>query len=163
MMEEKIPTVSHSDIEEENPGKKAVPEQNRLDISLTTDAIGNKWRPEILWLLIQNTRRFNELKLLLPGITQRALSLQLKDLEKMEFVTREVFKEVPMRVQYTITAKALTLKPVLQAMDNWGKGRVDEGEENISPKKSRASKTEIQPKPEKKTPPPPPSNVLTLF
>jgi DNA-binding HxlR family transcriptional regulator len=135
------------------PQKAEKPLMVRLDISMTTDLIGNKWRPEILWLLLQGTKRFNQLRDAMPGITQRALSLQLKDLEKQEIVTREVFKEMPMRVEYTITAKGISLKPVLNAMHKWGADQIHGGEANDIPKKEKKPKT----------PPPPPSNVLTLF
>jgi DNA-binding HxlR family transcriptional regulator len=137
------------------PEKKAADkvEATRLDISMTTDLIGNKWRPEILWLLMQGTKRFNQLRDAMPGITQRALSLQLKDLEKQGVVSREVFKEMPMRVEYTITPKGLTLKPVIQAMHKWGSDQIHGGQDNVIPKKEKKPKT----------PPPPPSNVLTLF
>jgi len=154
-MEEKIPLVKESqdEAETETTLKKEVILPARLEISVTTDVLGNKWRPEILWLLIQGTHRFKNLKDALPGITQRALSLQLKDLEKYGYITREVFKEVPMRVEYTITKKGLTLKPVLTAMVKWGQEQISGGKENITPVKEKKTKT----------PPPLPSNVLTLF
>lgn len=136
---------------ENKPVEKEAPK--RLDISMTTDLIGNKWRPEILWLLIQGTKRFNQLRDAMPGITQRALSLQLKDLEKQGVVSREVFKEMPLRVEYSITPKGLTLKPVIHAMHKWGVDQIHGGQDNVIPKKEKKSKT----------PPPPPSNVLTLF
>ncbi|MBJ6134410.1 winged helix-turn-helix transcriptional regulator [Ochrobactrum sp. Q0168] len=66
------------------------------------------------------TKRFGELRRLIGGITQRSLTLQLRELEESGVISREVFAEVPPRVEYTLTAFGETLTPVLLAMKEWG-------------------------------------------
>lgn len=127
----------------------------RQDINYTTEIVGYKWRPEILWVLLQKDHYFLELQHQIPGITKRALSLQLKELEKMDFVTREAIKGIPVRVRYAITSRGQSLKPVLIAMDKWGRQRklsIESGVPEVSPKKKAP-----KPIPEQ------PSNILTLF
>jgi len=134
---------------------KGTPVIPRQDINYTSEIIGYRWRPEILWALLQKDHFFLELQQQIPGITKRALSLQLKELEKMDFVTREPIKGIPTRVRYAITSRGQSLKPVLIAMDKWGRQRrfsIESGIPEVSPKKKVP-----------KTPAPQPSNILTLF
>lgn len=81
---------------------------------------GGKWKPIIIHYLIGGTKRFGELRRLIGGITQRSLTLQLRELEECGVITRQVFAEVPPRVEYTLTEFGLTLQPVLSAMKEWG-------------------------------------------
>jgi DNA-binding HxlR family transcriptional regulator len=89
-------------------------------IEAALDLIGGKWKGVILHRLIENTRRFNELKRTIPRITQRMLTTQLRELERARLVHRKVYAEVPPRVEYSITAKGKTLRPVLNALLEWG-------------------------------------------
>lgn len=86
----------------------------------TLDIIGGKWKVLILYHLNTETRRFNELQRLLGGITQRMLTLQLRELEQDGIVHREVYPQVPPKVEYSLTEFGLTLMPVIQAMHRWG-------------------------------------------
>ena len=86
----------------------------------TLDIIGGKWKVLILYHLNTETRRFNELQRLLVGITQRMLTLQLRELEQAGIVHREVYPQVPPKVEYSLTEFGLTLMPVIQAMHRWG-------------------------------------------
>lgn len=95
---------------------------DKVFLSHCTEVMGNKWRPEILWLLLEHEIRFNELKRTLYPITQRALSLQLKDLEKLGLITRTVDEKSAQKVRYQITQVGRSLQPVLKAMVTWGKG-----------------------------------------
>lgn len=81
---------------------------------------GGKWKPLIIHYLLSGTKRFGELKKLIGGVTQRSLTLQLRELEASGIVSREVFAEVPPRVEYTLTALGATLAPTLEAMKAWG-------------------------------------------
>lgn len=82
--------------------------------------IGGKWKLIILQVLIfQGTKRFGELKREVAGITQTMLTSQLRALEKDGLVSREIFPEVPPRVEYTATAKALALTDMFHAMHAW--------------------------------------------
>lgn len=86
----------------------------------TLHIIGGKWKVLILYYLHGETRRFNELQRLLAGVTQRMLTLQLRELEHDGIVHREVYPQVPPKVEYSLTAFGQTLMPVIEAMHRWG-------------------------------------------
>ena len=89
-------------------------------VTATVSIIGGKWKPIILWILFQEKRRFGELKKLIPKITQKMLTQQLRELERDGIVHREVYPVVPPQVEYSLTQKGFTLAPILQAMEKWG-------------------------------------------
>lgn len=89
-------------------------------VDVTVEAIGGKWKPAILWQLRDGAVRFTELKTRVKGITQKVLTQQLRELETADLVRREVYMEMPLRVEYALTARGQTLFPVLQAMADWG-------------------------------------------
>ena len=90
-------------------------------VTTTRAIIGGKWKILILYHLCAGTQRFNELRRLLPDITQRMLTLQLRELEDDGIVHREVYPQVPPKVEYSLTAFGKTLIPVIEVMDAWGK------------------------------------------
>ncbi len=89
-------------------------------VAATVDVIGGRWKPTILFHLKDGPRRFNELRRLLPHITQRMLTLQLRALEEDGIVRRTVYETVPPHVEYAFTERGLTLGPLLEAMEHWG-------------------------------------------
>ena len=89
-------------------------------VAATVDVIGGRWKPTILFYLKDGPRRFNELRRLVPDITQRMLTLQLRALEADGIVERTVHGTVPPHVEYCFTARGLTLGPLLDAMEAWG-------------------------------------------
>ncbi|MBK6895703.1 MAG: helix-turn-helix transcriptional regulator [Alphaproteobacteria bacterium] len=82
--------------------------------------IGGKWKIPILYTLRNETLRFNELQKALPGVTQKMLTQQLRELEKDGLVIRKVFAQVPPKVEYTITPLARKLEPILNSLCEWG-------------------------------------------
>ena len=90
-------------------------------VTTTLAIIGGKWKILILYHLCAGTQRFNELRRLLPDITQRMLTLQLRELEDDGIVHREVYPQVPPKVEYSLTAFGATLILVIEVMDAWGK------------------------------------------
>lgn len=88
-------------------------------VEAALDLIGGKWKSIILFRTIEGTRRFNELRRLLPGLTQRMLTNQLRELERDGLISRKVYAEVPPKVEYSITAFGKTLEPVLLALKQW--------------------------------------------
>jgi DNA-binding HxlR family transcriptional regulator len=89
----------------------------------TIALIGGKWKPSILLQLKDGPRHFNELRRLLPRITQRMLTLQLRALERDGVITRKVHDTVPPMVEYAFGQRGLTLGPILDAMWEWGKAQ----------------------------------------
>ncbi|SFE62181.1 winged helix-turn-helix transcriptional regulator [Alteribacillus iranensis] len=89
-------------------------------VSITTNVIGGKWKGIILYNLMSGPKRYNELGRLLPHTTKRMLTLQLRELERDGIVHREVYREVPPKVEYSLTALGETLKPILNFMRDWG-------------------------------------------
>jgi DNA-binding HxlR family transcriptional regulator len=81
--------------------------------------LSGKWKLEIMWLLHQKVLRFGELRKAIPGITQHMLTVQLRELEADGLVLRTVFPEVPLRVEYEMTAKARGLTPTIEALMAW--------------------------------------------
>jgi DNA-binding HxlR family transcriptional regulator len=88
------------------------------------DALGilvGKWKPIILLHLLKNgTQRFSELKRSVPGITQKMLTNQLRELEEEDIVERKVYAQVPPKVEYSITEYGRNLQPILENMHEWG-------------------------------------------
>ncbi|HUC91159.1 MAG TPA: winged helix-turn-helix transcriptional regulator [Paenibacillus sp.] len=89
---------------------------------LTLSIIGGKWKMIILWHLgKEGTKRFNQLRALIPDITQRMLTTQLRELEEDGIVNRKVYAVVPPKVEYSLTERGESLIPILDLMYDWGK------------------------------------------
>lgn len=89
--------------------------------SLTMGVIGGKWKSVILYHLIEEPLRYNELRRAMPTVTERTLSLQLKKLEQDGIISRKVYtKKPPLKVEYTLTDLGKTLVPVIQSIADWG-------------------------------------------
>jgi DNA-binding HxlR family transcriptional regulator len=82
--------------------------------------LGSKWKLLILRELFKGMRRFGELSRSVPGISQKMLTQQLRQMEEDGLVSRKIYPEVPPRVEYSLTDIALSLKPVLDAIHKWG-------------------------------------------
>jgi DNA-binding HxlR family transcriptional regulator len=82
--------------------------------------LGGKWKLLILWNLKDETKRFSELKRLIPNITEKMLSQQLKELEKDGIVDRNVRSQVPLQVEYSFTEYGKTLIPSIESLCAWG-------------------------------------------
>ena len=90
-------------------------------LDVTMDLVGGKWKAIVLWYLRKDKQRFSELRKQIPGITEKMLSLQLRQLEKDGFVSRMVHAEVPPRVEYALTPHGKTLLPLLEEIAKWGR------------------------------------------
>ncbi|OXS72628.1 transcriptional regulator [Lysinibacillus sp. KCTC 33748] len=103
-------------------GEPPTEEQEEVcSLTLTQNVIAGRWKIIILWYLSRRTRRFNELQRLLPGISKGILTRQLRELEEDGMVHREVYKQVPPKVEYSLTTQGKSFIPVLNTMEEWGK------------------------------------------
>jgi DNA-binding HxlR family transcriptional regulator len=89
-------------------------------VEFTLDVIGGKWKGVLLYHLMDDKKRFNEFRRICPGITQRMLTLQLRELEEDGVVHREVYHQVPPKVEYSLTEFGRTLIPIIMLMRDWG-------------------------------------------
>jgi DNA-binding HxlR family transcriptional regulator len=91
-------------------------------MDITMDYVGGKWKTVVLWYLKNGTLRFAELKKLIPDITEKMLSIQLKKLEESGLIKRKVFgTKPPIRVEYSLTEFGKTLIPAINAIAKWGR------------------------------------------
>ncbi len=95
-------------------------EHDHQSLSRTLEIVGNKWTISLIHELVQGRNRFGALKRAMPGISPRTLSLRLRKLEADGIITRKVFPEVPLHVEYRLTEKGRSLGKVFQALDEWG-------------------------------------------
>lgn len=91
------------------------------DVATTVQIIGNKWKLLIIRNLLQRSWRFNELKKNLDGISQKVLTDSLRSMEADGIITRTVYAEVPPRVEYALSDLGNSMRPILSAMELWGK------------------------------------------
>ncbi|HIT09868.1 MAG TPA: helix-turn-helix transcriptional regulator [Candidatus Merdivicinus faecavium] len=91
-------------------------------VETTLTLIGDKWKVLILRDLMPGTKRFGELKKSIGSVSQKVLTAQLRDMEESGLVSRKVYAEVPPRVEYSLTDLGKSLKPILDAMRDWGEG-----------------------------------------
>ncbi|WP_405111420.1 helix-turn-helix domain-containing protein [Paenibacillus sp. FSL K6-1217] len=89
-------------------------------VEFTLDVIGGKWKGVLLYHMMDSTVRFNEFRRICPSITQRMLTLQLRELEEDGVVHREVYHQVPPKVEYSLTEFGRTLIPIIKLMRDWG-------------------------------------------
>lgn len=98
--------------------------EKKPDNCRVEDALGilvGKWKPVILlYLLQEGTKRFSELKRNMPGITQKMLTKQLRELEEEDIIQRVIYPQVPPKVEYSMTEYGRSLEPILEAMHDWG-------------------------------------------
>ena len=103
----------------EQTAKKELP---ACPVETTLTLIGDKWKVLILRDLLPGTKRFGELKKSIGSVSQKVLTAQLRDMEGSGLINRKVYAEVPPRVEYSLTDLGQSLKPILDAMWDWGEG-----------------------------------------
>lgn len=94
-------------------------------IDAAMDVVSGKWKVLILWELENSgTRRFGELRRGLPGISEKMLIQHLRELAEDGVIHREVYREVPPRVEYSLTEQGVSLNKALESLGEWGRERI---------------------------------------
>jgi DNA-binding HxlR family transcriptional regulator len=93
----------------------------KCPIDVTLAVVGGKWKASILWHLSQDTLRFSDLQRLFSGTTRKMLTQQLRELEADGLVHREVYPQVPPKVEYSLTENGRSIYPILELMCDWGR------------------------------------------
>lgn len=94
--------------------------ERKCPIETVIHLLGGKWKPLILWHLLDSTKRFSELEKLIPEVTQKMLAQHLRELEADKLVTRTIYPSVPPKVEYALSEYGKTMVPVLETMCAWG-------------------------------------------
>ncbi|NLS89799.1 HxlR family transcriptional regulator [Bacillus subtilis] len=105
--------------------KNIYPNKEGCPVEFTLDVIGGKWKGILFYHMIEGKKRFNEFRRICPNITQRMLTLQLRELEADGIVHREVYQQVPPKVEYSLTEFGRTLEPIVLQMKEWGESNRD--------------------------------------
>lgn len=100
--------------------KQSFLEIDTCPVAATVNIIGGKWKVIILYLISYEIKRFGEIHRMIEGISKKMLTHQLRELEKDGIIHREVYAEVPPRVEYSMTEKGLSLRPVIFSLRDWG-------------------------------------------
>ena len=93
----------------------------KCPIETTLKMLGCKWKVLIIRELLTGTKRFGELKRAVTGITQKVLTSKLREMEELGLLEREVYPQIPPKVEYTLTDIGYSLRPVLESLKCWGK------------------------------------------
>ncbi|MFC0472349.1 winged helix-turn-helix transcriptional regulator [Halalkalibacter kiskunsagensis] len=84
------------------------------------DLLGKRWTGLIIRVLLDGPKRFKDIKAQIPEMSDRILTERMKELEQQEIVTRNVYPEKPVRIEYTLTTKGVALEPVIESIQSWG-------------------------------------------
>jgi len=105
----------------ESPSNEITELKFHCGMDVAMHHLGGKWKTVVLYYLIEDKKRFNEIKKLVPNITEKMLSIQLKSLEEDGIIKKEVFNiKPPLKVEYSLTDFGKTLIPLLESLVDWG-------------------------------------------
>lgn len=97
-----------------------IKEKTQCPVTATLQLIGGRWKTIILYCLTPGTKRFGEIAVRIPDISRKVLTEQLKELEADGLILREQFKEIPPRVEYSLTDLGKSLSTVIRELEIWG-------------------------------------------
>jgi DNA-binding HxlR family transcriptional regulator len=102
-------------------GDKLMEYDSNCPVGVVLKILGGKWKTLILYSLLDGTKRFYELRRIMPTVTQRMLTNQLRELEQDKIITRKIYAQVPPKVEYSLTETGWDLQPILEQLESWGK------------------------------------------
>lgn len=98
----------------------------KCSVAVTLDIFNDRWKLSVIWLLLEGDKRYKDLHEAINEITQKTLTVKLKELEAKNIINREVFPEVPPKVVYSLTGAGKRLRPIVEEMYTWGIDYVNE-------------------------------------
>lgn len=101
--------------------EKKIPKSFNCGMAVIMEIIGGKWKSYLVYLISKGVRRPSELQKAVKAANRRVLDLQLRELEFHQIIRRQIYPEVPLKVEYHLTEFGETILPIVEAMDNWGK------------------------------------------
>jgi DNA-binding HxlR family transcriptional regulator len=114
--------------------EKKIPKSFECGFSVLMEIIGGKWKSYLLYLIDQGVRRPTALQRAIPSASRRVLDLQLRELEFHGILQREIYPELPPKVEYSLTPFGETLLPVIASMDSWGESHLVKFEQLVKQK-----------------------------
>ncbi|MBS9778754.1 MAG: helix-turn-helix transcriptional regulator [Campylobacteraceae bacterium] len=105
---------------------KADKQEYHCPIEVTLDLFNDRWKLAVIWFLLDGKKRFKQLHEDINEITQKTLTIKLKELEEKKLIIREVYAEVPPKVEYSLSSVGEKLRPVLEQMYKWGEEYANE-------------------------------------
>lgn len=100
--------------------ERKIPVDLECGVTIYDLMVGGKWKPYLINCMNRGIKRPSEFQRIIPGATKRVLQQQLNEMEKMGLVSKEVFAEVPLRTEYSLTERGKSLLPIIRQMDEWG-------------------------------------------
>lgn len=97
------------------------------------ELLGRRWNAYLVWALLAGPRRFTQLLTAAAGVSDRMLTKRLRELEAAGIVSRQRYNEVPPRVEYALTERGRALRPVIEAMERWGRATSHTGDPETAP------------------------------
>ena len=111
-------------------GKKEVDSSASCPIAGSISIFGGKWKPEAIYFINLGPKRFNELRRLIPNVSQRMLTQQLRELERDGIIDRKQYLEIPPKVVYSMTDLGKTLIPIFKELEKWTKKNISKIEKS---------------------------------
>lgn len=100
--------------------EKKIPLPLECGLTMTKEILGGKWKPNLLLAISLGIKRPSDLQRAIPHSTKRVLNLQLKELEEFRVITKQIYHQLPPKVEYFLTDIGESLLPILKSMDDWG-------------------------------------------
>lgn len=100
--------------------KRKIPIDLTCGVTIYDLMVGGKWKPYLINCMHRGIKRPSEFQRIIPGATKRVLQQHLNEMERMGLVRKEIFAEVPVRVEYSLTERGTSLLPIIRQMDEWG-------------------------------------------
>ena len=119
--------------EEKEKSQKKYLKAAECPITNAVNVIGGKWKPIIIWVLMKETCRFSELCKIIPGISIKVLSRQLKELEQDGIVKKKIFPVVPPKVEYSLTDKGAGLTAIMHGLAAWSNTHLNNYQGTVEP------------------------------